>query len=408
LFILLPVGIIIAQNSKDMIDTILYQYMNEMLSQTTQEHFRYLHKEIDWRARLIGITGPRGVGKSTMLLQHIKKANEPQSLYVSVDNLYFNNHTIVYLADEFIKEGGKHLYIDEIHKYKGWSQELKQIYDVHPDLQIVFTGSSILDIKKGQADLSRRVLMYHLQGLSFREYLLLFHGIDAPVFTLNDILNQRVSIPNVAHPLPLFREYLSTGYYPFAIEPGFTQRINQVVQQTVDVDIAQFANMKPATTRKLKQMLAIISTLAPYKPNFENLAQEISVSKNNVPDYLVYLSQAGLLGILRDNTLGMRSLGKIEKVYIDNPSLMTAIASGNPDIGNLRETFFYNQMRVNHPMMTASKESDFFISPYTFEIGGKKKGKKQIENVENGRIVKDDIETGHGIVIPLWYFGMNY
>jgi predicted AAA+ superfamily ATPase len=246
-----------------------------------------------------------------------------------------------------------------------------------------------------------------MQGLSFREYLLLFHGVDAPVYTLDDILRNEVNIPEVEHPLPLFRKYLATGYYPFSMEPGFAQRINQVVQQTMEVDIAQYADMKPATTRKLKQMLTVISGLAPYKPSFDNLAREISVSKNNVPDYLVYLEQAGMLSLLRDNTSGMRALGKIEKVYIDNPSLMTALAGGKPDIGNLRETFFFNQMRVNNPIMV-SRESDFYINPYTFEIGGRKKGRKQIENVMNGRIVKDNIETGHGIVIPLWNFGMNY
>jgi len=382
--------------------------MNEMLKQTTQEHFRYLYDEIDWNAHMVGITGPRGVGKSTMILQHIKKQHDISTmLYVSADHLYFNNHTLVYLADEFVKEGGTNLFIDEIHKYKEWSRELKQIHDVHAGLHIVFTGSSILDINRGQADLSRRALMYRMQGLSFREYLMIFHNVDVPVYSLEDILDHRVDIPGIEHPLPLFRKYLAVGYYPFSLETGFAQRINQVVQQTIDVDIAQYANMKPATTRKLKQMLTAISGLAPYKPNFDNLAKEVSVSKNNVPDYLVYLEQAGMLSLLRDNTSGMRALGKIEKVYIDNPSLMTALAGGSPDMGNLRETFFFNQMRVNHPIMS-SRESDFHIDPYTFEIGGKKKGKKQIDNVPDGRIVKDDIETGHGIVIPLWYFGMNY
>ncbi len=399
---------IYSKNWKNMVDTVLYQYMNEMLRQTTQEHFRYLYQEIDWNARMVGITGPRGIGKSTMILQHIKKQSDISTmLYVSADHLFFNNHTLVYLADEFIKEGGTHLFIDEIHKYKEWSRELKQIYDIHAGLHVVFTGSSILDINKGQADLSRRALMYHMQGLSFREYLLLFHGINAPACTLDDILHHRVNISEVEHPLPLFRKYLANGYYPFSIEPGFGQRINQVIQQTIEIDIAQYADMKPATTRKLKQLLTVISGLAPYKPNFDHLAQEVSVSKNNVPDYLVYLEQAGMLGLLRDNTSGMRALGKIEKVYIDNPTLMTVLAGGDPDIGNLRETFFFNQMRVHYPILV-SRESDFLINSYTFEVGGKKKGKKQIENVMNGRIVKDNIETGHGIVVPLWYFGMNY
>ena len=379
-----------------------------MLRQTTEKHFRYLYQEIEWSARMIGIVGPRGVGKSTMLLQHIKNhPNRNKMLYVSADIIYFNTHTLVDLADELVKDGGNYLFIDEVHKYKNWSQELKQIYDVHPDLHVVFTGSSILDIYEGLSDLSRRVLLYHLQGLSFREFLLIQHEIEAPVLTLKDIVDNKAVIPDVSHPLPLFREYLAKGYYPFSNEPGFEIRVNQMVQQTIESDISQYADLKPATARKLKQLLSVVSSLAPYKPNFDNLSKEVGISKNNVPDYLTYLEKAGLLGLLRDNTSGMRSLGKIEKVYVDNPSLMTVLSGGTPNVGNLRETFFYNQTRLRNNVM-ASKESDFFIAPYTFEVGGKNKGKRQIENVENGIIVKDDIETGHGIIVPLWAFGLNY
>lgn len=331
-----------------MVDTLLYQYMEEMLRQTTEKHFRYIYDEIEWQARMIGVVGPRGVGKSTMLLQHIKKqADHSKMLYVSADFIYFNTHTLVYIADELVKDGGTHLFIDEIHKYKNWSQELKQIYDVHPELHIVFTGSSILDIYKGLADLSRRALTYHLQGMSFREFLLIRHEIDAPVYSLEDIINQRASIPDVSHPLPLFREYLANGYYPFGNEPGFGLRINQIVQQAIESDIAQYADLKPATARKLKQLLSVVSSLAPYKPNYDSLAKEISISKNNVADYLTYLEKAGLLGLIRDNTSGMRSLGKIEKVYVDNPNLMNVLSNGSPNIGNVRETFFYSQMHLN-------------------------------------------------------------
>lgn len=379
-----------------------------MLRQTTEKHFRYIYKEIDWSARMIGIVGPRGVGKSTMLRQHIlRQTDRDKILYVSADFVYFNTHSLIYLADEFIKDGGTRLFIDEIHKYKNWSQELKQIFDVHPELQIVFTGSSVLDIYKGLADLSRRVLIFHIQGLSFREFLLIRYDIEAPVYSLEDIIAQRVEIPGVAHPLPLFREYLAKGYYPFSNEPGFELRINQIVQQTIESDIAQYADLKPATARKLKQLLGVVSSLAPYKPNYDNLAKEVGISKNNVADYLTYLEKAGLIGLLRDNTAGMRQLGKIEKVYVDNTSLTNVLANGNPNIGNVRETFFFNQMRVRNDIL-GSRVSDFFISPYTFEVGGKSKGRRQIEDVDNGRIVKDDIETGHGIVIPLWTFGMNY
>lgn len=391
-----------------MVENILYEYMAEMLRQTTQTHFRYIYNKIDWQARMFGIVGPRGVGKSTMILQHIKQHFSGQHmLYISADFLYFNTHTLADVADEFVKEGGNALFIDEIHKYKNWSQELKQIYDVHPELHIVFTGSSILDLYKGMADLSRRALLYHMQGLSFREYLLIQHNIPAPVAGLDDIINQKVEIPGVAHPLPLFRQYLRNGYYPFSNEPGFDLRINQIVQQTIESDLAQYADLKPATARKLQQLLMVVATLVPFKPNYENLATEIGISKNNVADYLTYLEKSGLLTLLRDDTAGLRLLGKIEKVYLDNPNLMYALATDMPNIGNVRETFFLNQMRVNNSVM-GSRVSDFTIRQYTFEVGGKKKSRQQIENVENGIIVKDDIETGHANIIPLWYFGMNY
>ena len=391
-----------------MLDNSLYEYMDAMLKQTPVSMKRYIFDDIAWDAHMVGIVGPRGVGKSTMLLQYILSHRDTSKmLYVSADNVYFTSHTIVETADAFVKEGGEHLFIDEVHKYKDWSRELKQLYDVHPKLKITFTGSSVLDIYKGEADLSRRALIYTMQGLSFREYLELFHGIRNKVYSLDEILNHQVSVTEMEHPLPLFRDYLKRGYYPFAKEIGFEYRMQQVISQTTESDIAQYADMKASTARKLKQMLSIISTLAPYKPNADNLARELSVSKNNVPDYLVYLEMAGMIGQLRDDTGGMRGLGKVEKVYIDNPSLMTALAGGVPDIGNIRETFFYNQMRVRNDIIS-SRESDFCIDKFTFEIGGKKKGKKQIEDVPNGIIVRDDIEVGHGIIVPLWMFGMNY
>lgn len=391
----------------NMIDNTLYAYMEELLRRTPTDFVRYMAGRIDWDSRLVGIVGPRGVGKSTMLLQRLKANREGDKwLYVSADHTYFSNHTLVDLADDFVKEGGLHLYIDEVHKYRNWSRELKQIYDVHPDLQVVFTGSSVLDITKGEADLSRRALVYMMQGLSFREYLELFHGVKSEIYSLNEILSHKVELP-LPHPLPLFRDYLASGYYPFAVEGGFVVRMEQIVSQTIESDIPQYADMKASTARKLKQMLAVVATLAPYKPNADSLAAELQVSKNNVPDYLTYLEKAGMIGQLRDDTSGMRGLGKVEKVYIDNPSLMTVLSNGRPEIGNLRETFFYNQMRLMNPIV-ASREADFVIDDYTFEVGGRKKGKKQIADILNGIVVKDEIEFGHGNVIPLWHFGLNY
>lgn len=391
-----------------MIDITLYENMRELLKLTPMTFFRYKYNDIDWNGRLTGIVGPRGIGKSTMMLQYINQyKDEGLHLYVTADNTYFSTHTLTAFVDDFVKDGGTHLYIDEIHKYKGWSQELKQMYDSHPSLKITFTGSSVLDITAGQADLSRRVVLEYMQGLSFREYMKMVHGITIPQYSLEDILTHKVDIPQIEHPLPYFRQYLKDGYYPFALEGRFNSRMLQVVNQSIEVDIMQFADMNASTARKLKQMLAIIATIAPVKPSAESLAREIGVSKNNISNYLVYLEKAGMLGQLRDDTSGLIALGKVEKVYVDNPNLMYVLGGDKTDIGNVRETFFYNQMRVNN-LVTSSKVSDFKIEDYTFEVGGKKKGKKQIENVKNGIVVRDDIEYGNGIFIPLWHFGLNY
>lgn len=391
-----------------MLDNSLFENQAQLLRLVPDSMQRYLYHQIAWEARLVGLTGPRGVGKTTMILQHIAAhRNEQSCLYVSADAQWFNTHSLQYLADEAVKEGITYLYIDEIHKYPKWSKALKEIYDRYPELHIVFTGSSVLDIQRGEADLSRRAVMYHLQGLSFREYVALVHGVQLPCLSLEQVLRNELPLNLMPHPLPTFRRYLACGYYPFAQEPLFQMRMEQVVAQTMEVDIPQYADMKISTARKLKQMLGILSTLAPYKPNMESLAQEVGVSKNNLPDYLVYMERAGLIGMLRDDTKGLRGLGKIEKVYIDNPNLMTILSNGTPDLGNLRETFFYNQTRALLPVR-ASREADFTIGDYTFEVGGKKKGQRQLEGANHGIVVRDDIEIGHANIVPLWAFGLLY
>lgn len=383
--------------------------MNQELRHTPTGFRRYMWDKILWDERLVGLVGPRGVGKSTMVKQYmLTMADRNKWLYVSADHSYFVSHSLADLAADFVREGGKHLVVDEIHKYQGWSRELKQIYDGLPSLKLIFTGSSVLDIKKGFSDLSRRALMFEMQGLSFREYLALFHGMNLPILSIDDILANKFELPADMHPIPLMREYLKCGYYPFAKEAGFLIRMQQVIAQTLEVDIPQYAGMNVSTANKLKKMMAVISSLAPYKPNNSNLAAELKVSKNDVPDYLFYLEKAGMIGQLRDDTGGMRGLGKVEKVYIDNPNLMYALsASGTPDIGNMRETFFYNQVRVVSDVR-ASKISDFRIAGHTFEIGGRNKTRRQFRDADDGFVVKDDIEFGFAKTLPLWIFGLLY
>lgn len=391
-----------------MVDESLYAYMRLQLELTCSDFHRYLYNDVNWNARMVAITGARGVGKSTMVLQYLKtQISDCKVLYISADHTFFTTHTLVEVADDFSKEAGSLLIIDEVHKYPDWSRELKQIYDTHPDMKVIFTGSSVLDIIDGVADLSRRVLHYTMYGLSFREYLGLFHHISVPKYSLDEILDGKAHIEGMLHPLPAFREYLSEGYYPFAIEGDFPLRMQNVITKTIESDIAQYAGLRATTAKKLKKMLAVISGLAPYKPNADNLALEIGISRNSVQDYLSLLERAQLIGQLRDDTGGIRGLGKVEKVYIDNPSLMRVLSGGETDVGNMRETFFYNQMRVKNDVIS-SRQSDFKIEKYTFEVGGRKKGKKQIEDIPDSFIVKDDIEFAQGNVIPLWAFGLNY
>lgn len=385
-----------------------YEFFYRKLKNTPVEFFRYKYNQIKWESRAFGLVGPRGVGKSTMLLQYIKQnLDTKDTLYVSADNLYFAEHKLVDLADRFVKMGGKHLFVDEIHKYEGWSRELKQIYDSYDDLQIVISGSSILDIYKGMADLSRRMPIYEMQGLSFREYLRLFHSIDVPVYSLKDILTHKAVISGVEHPLPLFHDYLKRGYYPFGRDAEFEIELMQVINQTMEIDIPMHIKTNISVGRKLKSLIMVVSKSVPFKPVMQKLADVTGISRNDIPDYLIYMERAGMISQLRNATGGLRGLGKVEKLYLDNTNLIYTLAPERADIGNVRETFFMNQTRVCNDVRS-SDISDFEIDGKVFEIGGRKKGQKQIESADDGYIVKDDIESGYANVIPLWAFGLNY
>lgn len=386
----------------------LFEYFKRKLQETPTDLVRYKYEEINWHGHALGLVGPRGVGKSTMLLQYIKmQLDEKDTLYVSADHLYFTSHSLVDLADRFYKMGGKHLFIDEIHKYEGWSIEVKQIFDSYSDLQLIISGSSILDITKGMADLSRRVPIYEMQGLSFREYLHLFHGIKMRAVKIENILQHEYAIVGVEHPLPLFHDYLRRGYYPFGRDAAYDIELQQVVAQTMESDIPLYLNTNVSVGRKLKQLLMVVAESVPFKPIMQKLAEVTGISRNYIQDYLMYMERAGMIAQLRDAVGGIRGLGKTEKVYLDNTNLIYALAPNRADIGNVRETFFMNQMRVVGDVM-CSPVSDFLINGMTFEIGGRKKGQKQISEVDKGYVVKDDIETGYANVLPLWAFGLMY
>lgn len=386
----------------------LFEQSKKLLKETDSSFFRYIYTEINWKNRMIGLTGPRGVGKTTLVLQHIKKSLNPsETLYVTAEDFYFADNKLIDLAGAFVKHGGKYLFIDEIHKYKDWAKELKLIYDYHSELNVVFTGSSVLDIKKGASDLSRRAVMYNMQGLSFREYLRLFHQISLKSYSLEEILDLKVEIPEIPHPLPLFFDYLRRGYYPFAMEENFEQRLQQIVIQTLETDIPLYAGMNVSTGRKLKQLLAIIAKSVPFKPNMISIAGALSASRNNIADYCLFIEEAGMIAQLRDATGGIKGLGKVDKIYLDNTNLIYSLANDNSNTGNIRETFFLNQLRVKYDVMI-SPIADFQIGDYTFEVGGKNKGQKQIQGIDKAFIAKDDIELGFLNTIPLWQFGLTY
>lgn len=386
----------------------LFEYFKRKLSETPIDLIRYRYGEIEWGGHALGLVGPRGVGKSTMLLQYIKmRLDVKDTLYVSADHLYFSSHTLVDTADRFYKMGGKHLFIDEIHKYEGWSTEVKQMFDSYSDLQLVISGSSILEITKGMADLSRRVPIYEMQGLSFREYLHLFHGIKMEAIGVEQLLRHDYNIPGVEHPLPLFNDYLRRGYYPFGRDVAYDIELMQVVAQTMESDIPIYLNANASIGRKLKQLLMVVAESVPFKPVMQKLADVTGINRNYIQDYLMYMERAGMIAQLRDAVGGIRGLGKTEKVYLDNTNLIYVLAPKRADIGNVRETFFMNQMRVVGDVM-CSPVSDFLVDGMTFEIGGRKKGQKQISDVKNGYVVKDDIEAGYANVLPLWAFGLLY
>lgn len=386
----------------------LIQRFHALLAATDTTFLRYNYPLIDWNDRMTAIIGARGIGKTTLLLQHIKlDLPVKETLYVSADDFYFAEHRLLDFAEEFHKMGGKYLFVDEIHKYAGWSKEMKLIYDYLPNLHITFTGSSILDIFKGTDDLSRRVLLYRMHGMSFREYLNMYYSLDLPVYSLEEVLNLEIGDLPIEFPLAAFKEYLKRGYYPFAQQGNYEERLLQIVNTVLETDIPLFARLNASTAIKLKRLMAIVAQSVPFKPNYSKLAEIIGIDRQTLSDYIAYMEKAGLLNQLYDTTGGVRGLGKVAKLYLENTSLAYILGKDTPDTGNLRETFFFNQLAVTHEI-TASSQSDFQVDGYTFEVGGRHKGNAQIQGLDKAYIVKDDIEYGFGNTIPLWHFGFLY
>lgn len=388
--------------------TLVARYRN-ILKNVDTSYVRNIHSTIPWNDRLIAILGARGVGKTTLVLQHIKLYEDVDTtLFVYADDLWFSTHSLITLAEIFYTNGGRVLYIDEIHKYKNWSQEIKNIYDQYPDLKVRYTGSSILDLQKGSHDLSRRVLEFQMHGLSFREYVALRYGADIPIHTLEQVLDNKIEFPYKDYrPVALFKEYLRQGYYPYFKESGYELRLTKTINAILEVDIPKFAELSISASEKLKTLLYIVAQSVPFKPNYSKIARDLDMHRNAVSDLMVWLDKADLINILRDDVEGYKLLGKVNKIYLNNPNLAYALSDEEPNIGNIRETIFLAWLRATHKV-TASSVSDFKVGKYTFEVGGKKKGQHQIKDVEHAYVVKDDIEYGHLNEVPLWAFGLLY
>lgn len=395
----------------------IYKKQERLLRNTSTKFVRSLMQDVNWSMQLIGIKGARGVGKSTLLLQYIKlylKHKLDKVLYISLDNIALADQTLYNLADDFVKLGGEHLFIDEVHKYENWAREIKNIYDDFPNLKVVFTGSSLLQILNARADLSRRAITYTMQGLSYREFLNYELNIDLKKIELNHILENHTEITRELltkiKPLAHFNAYLQYGYFPFYKESKdlYSFRINEIINMIIDIELPLLRKVEISYLSKLKQLLLIIAQSVPFIPNVSKLSAKIGINRNTLVQYLHFLEESGITKHLYKDNFGVSKLQKPDKIYLENTNFAYAISPKNANVGNIRETFFINQVAYKHKI-NYTNQTDFKVNNTSFfEIGGKNKNSKQIQNIENAFIVADNIEHGYQNKIPLWLFGFLY
>ena len=376
---------------------------------------RYLYTQINWNARLIGIKGPRGVGKTTMLLQHILDNEEDvdQTLYASLDDLWFSNHTLMELVDWANQHGIKRLYLDEVHRYDQWSANLKNIYDNYPDMSIVYTSSSLLIMDNSKVDLSRRQTLYTLYGMSFREFLSFENAIQIAPLSLDELLQHHVryamQITADTKVAPLFEAYQHHGYYPFYCESveDFLIRLREVVSVVIDTDMPAVESVSFETIQKVRRLLMIICERVPFEPNMSELWKQLATNNELGLRMLYALDKAQILGLLTSKTKNYKYLSKPDKIFLGNSNLMHALCA-KVEKGNERETYFFSQLRVSNDLKYP-KQGDFFVNDkYLFEVGGRKKSFEQIADIPNSFLAVDDTEVGFGNRIPLWMFGLLY
>ena len=382
------------------------------------DFLRGLMNRINWNDRLILIKGQRGVGKTTLMLQRILKVfgstDTSTVLYVSLDNIYFASHGLLDFIEQFHKMGGKYLFIDEVHKYKNWSREIKNAYDEFTDLKMVLSGSSLVNMIEGEADLSRRCISYEMQGLSFREYIEMFHRQHFDVANLDDILRHGndicTEINAKVRPIALFNQYLRLGYYPFLIEgkDSYYTRIENVISMTIETELPQLRGLDIGNIRKIQALLVALSSGLPYILDTTKLSSISGIARTTLLQYLLYLHEARLINLLYSDMLTVKRMQKPDKIYIENTNLLHTLSDA-VNHGTEREVFFVNQLSLSHQIEYSKTAADFTIDhTYTIEVGGHSKGNKQLEGVANGYIAAADEEYAIGNKIPLWLFGFLY
>jgi len=380
--------------------------------QVTDKKKRYLYEQIDWKQRLIIILGYRGAGKTTFLLQYLSSAKQ-KGVYLSLDDFFFETHRLVETVQQLYVLGYRLFLLDEVHRYMWWSKDLKQLYDDYEDIQLVATGSSILDISKGNADLSRRAVLYNLHGLSFREYLNFKKNMSLPCMSLEDILNKHhEAAPDLLDVFDYkndFRYYLEHGHYPFFLEgiKTYFQKLQETINLVIDTDIGPYEDLQHTTTRNMKKLLFVLSQSVPFTPNINKLSEKLETPRNTILRLLDYLHKAQILLLLKPSAKGNSYLQKPEKIYLHNTNFIYLFSPKQANIGNVRETFFFNQVSAVHEI-TAAKFADFMVDDtYVFEIGGASKTNEQIRGIPNAYLALD-IESGNNNRIPLWLFGLLY
>lgn len=394
----------------------LRENSDRRINQSPEGFNRFLLEKIDWNNRLVGISGARGAGKTTLILQYLKREFQysQEAIYLELDDFYFAENSLIGFAEQFYKEGGKLLVLDEIHKYKGWSHDLKLIYDNYDSLKIIFTSSSALELYKGSHDLSRRLLMYNLPGLSIREYAFFRYQLRLPLLSLDEIVNNSreisINIAREFRPIKLFKEYTEYGYYPFFYEnlSAYHKKLLNILNLVLENDLPIIYNIDFNSVLKLKKLISIIARLVPYKPNISKLANQIGVTRETLLRYLFYLEKAQIIKWLGKDTFGINYLNKPEKLFLQNTNLIYALAEESANIDSIRESFVINQLSVNHNVAYPER-GDFMVDNlYTFEVGGKGKTLKQIAGIEDAYLIRDDIEFGAQGIIPLWMLGLLY